>query len=368
MLNLPKYIKTKDQKDAFFGFVAYFSLTLVFLIYEYNLIPPEKKALYTCLRLASILLAAPIMFRLTINPYNQVLLFFMTLLLMSFSIIGEFFSPLYFFAYVAITMSIILLYRIKNLIIYPMILLGGAGVLAVQYLKQNGFLNRGREVAIGDYTVIFFEFILIFFYLNEWYTKSRKDENSLKERLQILGQNTQSFAHNIKSVMASQFIIVENIKENIESSIPVEELLQIQDTNLEEIRKYLNSFNLLVLNENEKVSLKGSIKQSIYLLGIGKETVNFSGDDIFLNGTRQDIETLFISIFSNIKKGFQYSNKQIECEFSNKMICIKTPFIEDFPTSSGIGNLLVERLADKNELVVEYSLLEETYIIKIKVK
>jgi hypothetical protein len=361
----PSYIKTEEQQDAFVAMMFYICCSFSFFLYEQTLIPNDVFMLYLASKIILIFGAIPIFYGLCKSPYNYQLQSPLAIMLTLFSVVGECFSPLYFFAFIAISMGLILFYRFRPRHLFPILFIGGLCLLTIQYSKNFGYFKFARNVDIGDYVIIYVEYMLMLIYLFNGYSKSRRNEIQFRERFSLIGKDLNIFAHNIKSLMSSQLILNDNIKENIEDHTLLNELILKSENNLDEIYSYLNEFNLLSHTDYQQVDFKKVILKVCKLLGIPNKSIHLVTHETFnIIACTQDIESIMISILSNAKKSLAASPKdlKINIDVFHDHISFTSRFIQDFPKSSSIGDKITDQLATKNALLIERDVIKKEEI------
>tara|TARA_Y100000768_G_scaffold212868_1_gene160408 strand:- start:141 stop:1082 length:942 start_codon:yes stop_codon:yes gene_type:complete len=306
--------------------------------------------------------ALPLFLLLIREPRNQMILFLLSLVLTLFSIQGEIFSPLYFFAFIAISMGMILFLRYKAIYLFPVLIIGGASVLLIQFLKTKGYFEFARQSTAGDYVVIFTEFMVMLIYLFNGYSKSRRKEIQFRERYSVIGQEANSFAHNIKSMLATQYILNDNLKNSVGVRKRLDETIEDQKKSLIEMKEYLNSFNIFENTDIEKVDIASSIEKVKELLRIEDKNLVFTeksqGNVIVV---KQDFETILINILSNSKKAMT-NKQQIYVAIKKNKLEVSSPFIENYETESGIGFKISQNLALKNNMQLEEKIEGDKFI------
>ncbi len=351
---LPKYIKNDEQKDAFIAMLLYISCTSIFFLYEQRLIHSDLKIIFFFSKITLIILALPVMFYLTRKPKSSLHHFLVCLLVTLFSVVGELFSPLYFFAFIVCTLGIILFYRPKPIIFFPVILFGGISILTIQFQKSQGAFPLAREEDIGDYIIIFVEFFAIFFYLFKGHSITRQNEMEFRERFSLIGNELNIFAHNIKGLLSSQFIIVDNIEDGLRRNIDIKESVESAQKNLNDIHLYLNSFNLIANTNLQSIQIFDAVEKVIQLLKISPNQYKIEGArKKSINIIQQDFESILISILSNSVKALassQNDSHKIFIRILEDKLTINSPFSSQYKSNSGIGEKIATSLAEKHDL------------------
>ncbi len=259
-------------------------------------------------------------------------------------------------------MGMILFLRYKAIYLFPVLIIGGASVLLIQFLKTKGYFEFARQSTAGDYVVIFTEFMVMLIYLFNGYSKSRRKEIQFRERYSVIGQEANSFAHNIKSMLATQYILNDNLKNSVGVRKRLDETIEDQKKSLIEMKEYLNSFNIFENTDIEKVDIASSIEKVKELLRIEDKNLVFTeksqGNVIVV---KQDFETILINILSNSKKAMT-NKQQIYVAIKKNKLEVSSPFIENYETESGIGFKISQNLALKNNMQLEEKIEGDKFI------
>jgi signal transduction histidine kinase len=344
---------------------VYIFCSLLVLSYEHTLIPSELKTNYFIGKILFIFGTIPIFKGLYRTPNSQQYIALLLFIVGMYCVQGEYYSPLYMFAVLEIYLPIIIMLNIKRSVLFPAIFTLPSLVLFVQYLKETGHITHARSPVWGDYLMISFIFSLIFIIIYEGYTKRKRKELEFIEKFSIIGENINIFAHNIKSILSAQYILTDNLRENIGDIKIRNELLDDYYKNLEDINKYLNDFNTLAKNETQKLNLHDTIINVLNMLRIPVAQTNIKGTSFELEIIKQDIETIFINILSNAKKT-TIDNQKIEIELKKKEVIISCPFLEDYIPTSGVGLEMAKKIALKNSIAMSLSLESGKYITRLK--
>ncbi|MBD66194.1 MAG: hypothetical protein CME62_13370 [Halobacteriovoraceae bacterium] len=348
----PSYIRSIEQKEAYFCFLLFSTLATYVAFYEYSNIPEDLKSLFILLKTTTILCSSFLFFLITKKPYNQFYIFLVTCFCTAYSIAGEYFSPLYYFSYVVNMFGMTILLRPKLKTLLPASIIGPACILYLHYLKEQGAITHARPAMIVDYVMISIEFGIILFALFVGFSKRRRKEIQFRERYSVIGQEANSFAHNIKSMLATQYILNDNLMNNIDNKDIMRDSLKDQKKSLIEMKEYLNSFNIFENTDIEKVDIARSIEKVTNLLRINdKNLVLSKSGKITLNVVKQDFETILINLFSNSKKSIDNQQK-IEVIISSNNLKIASPYFEQYEKEAGIGYKISKNLALKNNMVL----------------
>lgn len=347
----PKYIKSDDQWDAFLCLILFAPMCFLVILYEKDIIAQDLLGLYLTLKLGTTIVTGFFLYLASRNPYNQFYIFMASMGAVAYAGASEYFSPLYHYAYIMSMLGFAILLRPKLMTLLPAIFLGSIPVLYFQHAKEIGLITHGREPAIVDYIFISLEFTVIIFAIFEGFSKRRRREIHYRERFSLLGEDLNTFAHNIKSMLSSQFIINQNLQQGVESNECVKDLLKVQEENLEDVHEYLNNFNLLAKSDLEEVNVSECVNRALKLVNIPCESVqSFLDDNISISLVRQDFESILINTFSNGKKALRGSNGEMKVTLRENKLEISFPFSATYKTSSGIGESISRKLALKNNL------------------
>lgn len=366
---IPSFIDTEDKRDAYLAGVLYISLTLLVFPYERTLIPKELVGAYTVLKLAPSILAFPLFYLLVRNPYNQLATSGVLVLLTAYAAIGEYFSPLYLYAFIMGMLGFTILLRPKTITLLPFVIFGGVPVLYLQYLKETGEITHARQAITFDYVFMALEYMVIILVIFGGFSKRRRKEIEFKERFSIIGQDLNTFAHNIKSMLSSQFLINQNLLNNISNPEKLEFYLKSNKKTLENIHSYLNTFNVLEKTDRELVNIKETITNTGVLLRIPKHSIELElEEDIRHHVIKQDFETILINVFSNATKAICDSEEKIKVSLKDNLLSIRYPFSETYTASSGIGESICNRLAQRNNLLLNIQRGSATRPYEVQIK
>lgn len=366
---IPSYIDTEDKRDAYLVGGLFVLLTLLVFPYERTLIPEDLVNAYTVLKLAPSFICIPIFYILTKNPYNQYAISGVFAMLCAYSAIGEYFSPLYLYAFIMGMLGFTILLRPKTKTLLPYIIFGGIPTLYIQHLKDIGEITHARQAITFDYIFMAIEYMVIILLIFEGFSKRRRKEIEFKERFSIIGQDLNTFAHNIKSMLASQFIINENLLNNISDPNKLKVDLTMNQETLENIHSYLNNFNVLEKTELDLVNVKRSIAKTVELIRIPQESIDLSLDnDIQIHTIKQDFETILLNIFSNATKAIKNSAEKINVSLEENLLVIKYPLNNSYSSSSGIGETICYRLAQRNNLSLSINRDKSDQLYNVQIK
>ena len=364
---IPDYIRSDDQRDVFLSAVLFVSITALIFPYERTLIPEELLFPYTVLKLAPTILSIPFFYFLTRNPYDQKSTFMVFILLSMYSAVGEYFSPLYFYAFILGMLAFTILLRPKLTTILPIVFLGGIPTLYIQHLKGSGILTHARSAVTLDYAFMAAEFIIVILVIFEGYGKRRRKEIQFRERFSIIGLNANAFAHNIKSMLTSQAMLNETLKACLTDPEKASKLLRVNETNLYNIQNYLNEFDVLERTKFESVNVKLALDKVLSLLRISKDSVSIDiKENSLIEILRQDFETILINILLNASKAIEENDQKIEIMADTKEISITYPRDENDPEPSEIGEKIVSNLARKNNILIETESSDSYQVVTLK--
>lgn len=358
---------SEDQRDALLFTIFYVVLTSLVVSYEYALVPADLLTLYFSLKAVAILGMIPIAFRLFCNPQEQVSVFLAGMLATFYTAVGEYFSPLYFVSYVQCMVAIIILLRPTKWSIYPVAALGGIPIVYIQHLKEIGVISHARPSVTADYIMIVIQFAIMFIIIFEGYSKRRRREIRFRERFSVIGESANLLLHNVKSLMAAQFLLAENIRENIDNEMERESLLDLQEKNLRDISEYLNGINKLARNEKEKVNAVSVVLEVAKMMKVPEEAIEFKGEEPseFIV-VKQELETIVMNIISNVKKCLENIGGNVEVQTQANHIRFSFPFSENYQTGSGIGLEMSKRLAQKNNLRMEMGREGRKFVVSLQ--
>lgn len=344
---------SEDQRDALLFTFFYVTLTSLVLSYEYTLVEAELLTLYFPLKAVAILGMIPIAFRLFRNPEEQVSVFLAGVLAAFYTSVGEYFSPLYFVSYVQCMVAIIILLRPTKWSIYPVAAFGGIPIVYIQHLKEIGVITHARTSVTADYVMIVIQFAIMFIIIFEGYSKRRRREIRFRERFSVIGESANLLLHNVKSLMAAQFLLADNIRENINNERERESLLDLNEQNLRDISEYLNGINKLARNEKEKVNVVSVVLEVAKMMKVPEEAIELNGDAPEFTVVKQELETIIMNIISNAKKVLGSVGGKIEVQTQKNLLRVSFLFNENYQSGSGIGLEMSKRLAQKNNLRME---------------
>jgi len=360
----PKYIKNEDQRDAFYCFIMVLGFTLYVTTYELSLMKEQYKLLFATFKYSTCLISILGTYLVSRQPYNQFYVFITALGVTAYCSIGEYFANLYLYGFVMSMLGFAILIRAKPFILYFFAIFGQIPILYLQYYKSIKPLPHVRESVIQDYISISVEFAFFIIVVFEGYSKRRRKEIQYRERFSLIGQDLNVFAHNIKSMLAAQFILQDNLEMNLDNLDEAKQLIKDKGDNLNSIISYLNDFNLLEKTHLEEVNIVQAIKKTCHLLNIPSSAFTLIENESLskILGIKQDIDSIFINILSNAKKALEYSEEKIIIIINKQSIEFIAPFSYHFKSSSGIGEMISSRLALRNKMELSYKIQEDTYI------
>ena len=359
---IPSYIKSEAQRDAYILCFLFQILAWLVFKYERTLIPLELLDFYTLLKLSCIISSLPLFYWLTISPYNQFAIFLSYINLCAYTAIGEYFSPLYFYAFVIGMLSYALLLRPTLKLLTSILAVGGIPTLYIKHLKDIGEITHARQAITIDYVFIALEYMIFIIVIFEGYSKKRRKEIEFRERFSLIGEDLNVFAHNIKSMLSSQFIISENLKESIGDDNQMYELIDQSEKNLNKVYSYLNDFNIIGKSELQRVNVEDSINKVKTLLKIPNEAISIEKrNGVEFEVVVQDFETILINIFSNAMKACSGTDGFIYVLLGDDKVEITNPVSENFKKSSGIGLEVCKKIALRNKLNIVFSPNGERY-------
>lgn len=189
-------------------------------------------------------------------------------------------------------------------------------------------------------------FTVLFIAIFEGFSKKRRQEIEYREKFSLIGENSNIIAHNIKSILSTQFIIVDNLKDSLGEN--KEELKDLEE-NLNATLKYLHELNTFARNEISNISLRDSISKIASILNIPYRNLQISGDNFYFESNVQDVETILLNLFSNAKKSIS-ANEIVEVSLELNRLSIRTPLNKNYQEGSGIGLEIVRKLCLKNKI------------------
>tara|TARA_Y100000782_G_scaffold4962_1_gene6047 strand:- start:291309 stop:292289 length:981 start_codon:yes stop_codon:yes gene_type:complete len=325
--------------------------------------------MYTFLKLAPSFASIPLFYILTKNPYNQYAIAGVMAMVSFYAAIGEYFSPLYLYAFIMGMLGFSILLRAKTKTLLPFVAFGGIPTLYMQYLKEVGEITHARQAITFDYVFMALEYMVIIMVIFEGFSKRRRKEMEFRERFSVIGQDLNTFAHNIKSMLSSQFLINQILLNNVSNPQKLEKYLIKNKKTLENIHSYLNKFNVLEKTDSDLVNIKESIANTIELLRVSKASMEVDlSEETHVHAIKQDFETILLNIFSNAMKAITDSDQKIKVFLEENTLTIQYPFSKSYTSSSGIGEQICYRLAQRNNLSLNIGKAGSTQQYEAKIR
>ncbi len=356
------------KKNALILGIIYTSLTLIVTFYEFTLFSKEYKYMFISLKAGAILVTFLTLIYMWKKGPSRILNYILDFSVIGYCVVGEVYSSLYVLALLQVSLGKVFLLKQSKKDFLITISLGIVSLIVVNIFKYNGIISLpSRSIVENDYWTIVLGFtILIILQKIKFFDSVEKTEIQ-KERLVILGENINILLHNIKAQFASQMILVDNMKDSINDKNELQELLELANNHLVEVKNYLNSVNKFqntkIISEQQKetFSIFEVLDESLLLLGLSRTSISLVGKDLDINMNREDILTIFLNVFSNALKTIKrVRNLESEISINLKEGRLRISFDKshDYEDSSGIGNLVTERLSIRNN--IKYNLSEDS--------
>ncbi len=341
--------------------VFYTGISSLVFAYEYTFIEQSSLKLYLTLKIVAIYGAVPPLLMLIKRPGNQFLIGVVGAIVSLYSIGGELFSDLYVYAMIQVALGYIMLLKPNHT---SLIVPGGicpAIMMYILYLKEKGVIHSQREPIEMDYLSIALIFATVFFLINASFGKKHRKELEFMERFSLVGENTNIFAHNLKSILSSLFLFTSTLK-STEDKEEIRNLINSHEDDLKGVLKYMNDFNLLARSETVDMSFKDILMQTTSILKISDSQIALTGEDFRCNCSKQDVQAILINVLSNAKK---INVQKIDIKTTSNDATIVLPFSHSYPKSSGVGLSMARKLANRNHLKLEARRKGDLYIVRL---
>lgn len=338
--------------------IIYFLLAGSVTLYEFFIFL-DWNATFLILKSIGVIAPALFMIALYTKGYSRRTIFLLDASLIFYCVMGELYSNLYFFAFLQMNLGKIFIIKQEKRDYLVSFLVGSTALITVYFLKYNGMINLSDlRPSVSDYwlTAICFSVLIIF--QNFKFQDAVEQNKADNERLAVLGENSNILLHNVKGQFASQMILVDNMADSLDNRNELAKLLSLSKGHLKEVQKYLTSVNKFQNSDAHPESQKTNfqvldvIEESLLLLGLAKENITSKGTSFLVNANREDVLTIFLNVFSNALKSTPklYRKNDIQVTISEQIVLVTHALSKNKNASSGIGNVVSEKLAFRNEM------------------
>lgn len=245
----------------------------------------------------------------------------------SYSLIFMWFAPLYEVAYLEIGLACSFL-NIKRRWIFPVIF--GAGLIGMILILiwQDNHKWYIPPVLMSDSIWICVQCFLISLFVQKFAIGSFNKEKDRMVRFSIVGEETSKLMHDIKGMLSSPFLLLENLRNN-RSQIPQETFeKQLHDlTNeLEHIRTVIRSINRLVVTNDKlkQVNVADAALEAKRILDRRLKNISvILPKSKMVLGTEERLQSIIFNLMINSLEAFENStvkHPEIKMEWKNNTL------------------------------------------------
>ncbi len=361
-------------------FILYVISDLLVMAGEFNFISSTDYLPYFTGKFVFIFGPAILGYRLLKKPHDRLLTNSIGVLILLYSVHGQWYRPLYFFAYIQLILCFSLFFqvRFKDFVIIAF----GVGGLFVAV-----FLYRFEDFKIGmanpsafDLVWVVFIFTVIAAFVTRSFSSYRLFEEELLEKQAIIGQNMAAISHNMSGLMATPRLNIDLIKEKLNpSDADLMELINHTKRSFDGISKLmldLNYVNKIVESQKEKVELKEVLRDSIRVVDPKLRSIQVEAD---VEGTAladpREVKSIFITLLINSietlgrdkvdSPRISVSRKGNSIVFSDNGPGFSEDQLQNLRTlgfidrtnqeTRGLGLYLVQKICHRNSWTVSYS-------------
>jgi signal transduction histidine kinase len=249
-------------------------------------------------------------------------------IMMAFCIHGQYFSPWYMFAFNQLILAYSFLFALPKKVFNSFAVISAAIYLSMVWWRFENiqqWLNNDSQM---DWMIVGVAVTVIAMKSHSFFTSDRTQRDALIRRFGLVGLQTASIVHDVKSMLATPRLNIEILRGKLAetSDSEVHELLQSVDTQLASIASAMTGLNQVVaLQQQEREKLEvGTVVTEV------ADTLNFSARNIQLNIECNDeihtekaqLKSLIFNILMNTIQAFRNRRVQepkikVECKKSS---------------------------------------------------
>ena len=367
-LEILRRYRTLDisQKNIIITGLIFFAMTCYVTLYEYSISPDEIKNHLITIKLTTVFFSTISFFFLFNDPQSRKLNFLLDIFLTLYCFSGSLYSKGYEFALFNIYVAKIFLLKqsfndyIKSILVSFIIVLSGPSLSHYFYNK-----NFVRELNSNDFYSIYFTSLVLYLLMKYYFEKNIEEIDTQKTRMATIGKNYNIFAHNIKSMFSSQFMLTQAIKNKLNRDQDISEDLDESVNHLNRIHNYLNEMNKIETEQKTTVQISNIfeiIELSLGLLNIKKDTIKIEDKKLLLSErSRSELLTIFINIFSNAKKSISQlgSINNLALSIKDNHVMIRYLYSSEYITTSNLGMKLIEDLCNNNKIKFKFDIKDK---------
>ncbi len=251
-------------------FVLYVISDLLVMAGEIHFIDPSDYLFYFAGKLVFIFGPLILGYKLLKKPHDRLLTNSIGVLILLYSVHGQWYRPLYFFAYIQLILCFSLFFQVRFKDFVVVSLGVGSFFVAVFLLRFEDFKLGMANPSAFDLVWVVFIFTVIAAFVTRSFSSYRLFEEELLEKQAIIGQNMAAISHNMSGLMATPRLNIDLLEKKIDSSDKdLTEIIRHTKQSFDGISRLmldLNFVNKIVESKKEKVELGEILRDAIRIV------------------------------------------------------------------------------------------------------
>lgn len=289
------------RKAAVYTLLGIFVVCTLVMFSEIPLIPKDLRTIYIVTKFALVVWTLPMAYWLHKDISSKTANTLVGVFLMAYVVQGQFFRPLYYFAYAQTGMAYSFLFPISKKRFRVIIGLGGVAFLSVLYCRWDAYVEGSRNPNFSDIAFCVIAIWLLSNIANTFFTSERSFREESLKRFGLIGIQSARVLHDLKSLVAAPTLYVQMLKEKMTGNADIEalEVLEYLSRDLDGFKQAITGLNQLSSVKAEEASTfeLSDVMEGLRLL-FRNQLANVSLE--YSNLTFNTEQALLSSIFMNI--------------------------------------------------------------------
>jgi signal transduction histidine kinase len=239
-------------------------------------------------------------------------------MMMLYTIHGQFFSPWYMFVYHELIIAFSFLFPLPKKIFNVFVVVASAAYLSVMIWKFDNIYIWLNADSVVEWMIAGFAITVVAILSHSFFTTDRNHREALIRKFGLVGLQTASVVHDVKSMLASPRMNIDLIKKKLStttgfSNDGVQTLLATVESQLAGISVAMNGLNQVVaLQQEEKqhLQLRLLIQNVSFTLNLSSRNIDLQiSGDLEVFSEKPLIKSILFNILMNSVQAFR-KNRQ----------------------------------------------------------
>ncbi|MFL5812491.1 MAG: ATP-binding protein [Bdellovibrionia bacterium] len=290
------------RKAAVWCMIGYFVNSSLIMLSEIPMVPESQRTLFIVTKFLLIVWTIPMAFWLYRDVFSQTANTIVGVLFMIYVIHGQYFRPLYYFAFAQLLMLYSFLFPISKTRFRIIAGFGGLGYLAVFFYRWDAYVEALRHPSASDMVFCVTAMWIIGYIANTFFASERSFREEAMKRFGHIGIQTARVVHDLKGLVAAPKLYVQMLQSKFNSVEDAEavEVLNALSRDLEGFSRVLFELNQLSGFKSQEVAQVSVSEVVDSLRVLLKNQLSGVQLDSSVQMTIEADKTLFSSMLMNL--------------------------------------------------------------------